>query len=435
MSANRLSGPGPDLTAASRPQIMVAQLGARLHYAVPVLLHRAGMLAHFFTDAYVGQGSLGHLFWRLLSLIPEVWQPVRLKRLGGRRVDGLPPEKVTALNLFGLRYHQALRRCRTLAEREKVQLAYDQEFCNLILRRRPLEGNAIYALASACWPLFQYAQTLGMKKILEQYSAAPLLDYQIVAEEHRRFPGWEPPYPGREVWEPRITLGEQEWSLADAIICPSRFVAQGLASLGQPAEKIAVLPYGVDLGQFQVHRHEWDGRRPLRVLFVGAVALRKGPQYLFQALKRLNSPQLTARLVGPVTIQAGYLRALYKNGELIGPVPRDQVQAHYQWADVFVFPSLCEGSALVTYEALAAGLPVITTANAGAVVRDGQEGFIVPLRDGEAVAEKLERLAADPGLLADLSRQARARAQEFSWERYGERLAAQVAAILAKSTV
>jgi glycosyltransferase involved in cell wall biosynthesis len=413
----------------------VAQLGARLHYAVPVLLARHGLLAHFFTDAYVGPGSRGHLFWRLLSLIPEVWQPFRLKRLGGRQVDGLPPEKVTAFNLFGLRYHQALRRCRTLAERERVQLAYGREFCKLILRRRPLEGNAVYAQASACRPLFQHAQGLGLKRILEQYSAPPLLDYEIVAEEHRRFPGWEPPYPGREVWEPRITLGEQEWSLADTIICPSRFVAEGLASLGQPAEKIAVIPYGVDVNRFQRHCRPWDGQRPLRVLFVGAVTLRKGPQYLYLALKKLNSRQLTARLVGPVTIKEGYLSALYKNGELIGPVSRDQVQTHYQWADVFVFPSLCEGSALVTYEALAAGLPVITTGNAGSVVREGQEGFIVPLRDSEAVAERLERLAADPGLLAALSRQARARAQEFSWERYGEKLAAQVAAILANSTV
>jgi glycosyltransferase involved in cell wall biosynthesis len=77
-------------------------------------------------------------------------------------------------------------------------------------------------------------------------------------------------------------------------------------------------------------------------------------------------------------------------------VTRQEVRRHYQWADVFVFPSLCEGSAMVTYEALAAGLPVITTPNAGSVVRDGVDGFIVPIRDAEAIAAKLDLLARDP---------------------------------------
>jgi len=102
------------------------------------------------------------------------------------------------------------------------------------------------------------------------------------------------------------------------------------------------------------------------------------------------------------------------------------VRRHYQWADVFVFPTICDSFGIVQVEALAAGLPVITTANAGSVVRAGIDGFIVPIRDAAAIAEKLDRLAADPDLLKKMSFAAVDRAREFSWEKYGERLVATV---------
>jgi glycosyltransferase involved in cell wall biosynthesis len=95
-----------------------------------------------------------------------------------------------------------------------------------------------------------------------------------------------------------------------------------------------------------------------------------------------------------------------------------------------VFPSLCEGSATVTYEALAAGLPVITTPHAGSVVRDGREGFVVPIRDVDALAARIDLLAGDPELVAQMSRAARQRSREFSWPRYGERLVSALQQIL-----
>ena len=108
--------------------------------------------------------------------------------------------------------------------------------------------------------------------------------------------------------------------------------------------------------------------------------------------------------------------------EVVGAVPRSQIGEHYSWADVFVLPSICEGSATVCYEALAHGLPVITTPNSGSVVRDGLEGFIVPIRDADAIADRLVRLTRSDGLLDAMSRNARARAMEFTVEKYGERL-------------
>jgi len=96
--------------------------------------------------------------------------------------------------------------------------------------------------------------------------------------------------------------------------------------------------------------------------------------------------------------------------------------AAYQQADIFVFPSLEEGSALVTYEAMACGLPVVTTPNAGSLVRDGVEGFIVPIRDPDALAERIEQLRADARLRQEMGRAARARAETLTWENHGQDL-------------
>ncbi len=104
------------------------------------------------------------------------------------------------------------------------------------------------------------------------------------------------------------------------------------------------------------------------------------------------------------------------------PVPHSEVEAHYAWADVFLLPSLYEGSATVIYEALRAGLPVVVTPNAGSVARDGQDGFVVPVRDSDAVVAALERLAADPDLRLALGRSAAARGAQFGLDAYGARL-------------
>src|SRR5262249_3767339 len=119
--------------------------------------------------------------------------------------------------------------------------------------------------------------------------------------------------------------------------------------------------------------------------------------------------------------------------EHLGRVSHAEVPARMAAADVFVFPSLFEGSAVVTYEALACGLPSIVTPNAGAVVRDGVEGFVVPPRDVAALADRMERLGSDLQLRATCAAAARARALEFDWPRYHAVLAHAIAQTLGQA--
>ncbi len=405
-----------------KPQIVVAHLGARMHYAVPVVLQQAGMLAQFFTDAYVGRGSAWQGLPRLAELLPARCRPAGLERLLGRRAEGIPPGKVTAFNLFGAAYTLAQSRAGTGESLERVYLEYGRRFAEMVRQHPRCAGQGLYTFLSMAQPLFRQASRHGLKCILDQFIAPWKILAQLLEEEHERWPGWETPSFWAAPSHDFLEAEEQEQHLADAIICPSEFVAQGLKSLDMPAQKIVVVPYGVEVERFSCDRRPWRGQRPLRLLFLGGVNLRKGVPYLYQALKRLNTTRIISRLVGPVDIEEPHRTLLSRQGELTGPVPRTEVRRHYAWADLFVFPSLCEGSAMVIYEAMAAGLPVITTPHAGSVVRDGREGFVVPVRDPEALAAKIDLMAADPELVARLSRAARQRSREFSWPRYGERL-------------
>ena len=411
----------------SHPQVLVAQIGARIGYGAPLLLHRAGMLAHLYVDTYVGRGSPWHMLAKLVPFIPEAWKLGAIKHLLVRQTAGLPPEVITAFNLFGLSYARALRRARDFTETEQATLGFGNRFCELVLRNKLRDGDAIYAFKNAALPLFQAAEQMGLYRILEESGAPTLIYHQLLAEEHRLWPGWESPYPGQEVFQPRIDMDRQEWSLADSILCGSTFVAQGLESLGVPPEKIKLVPYGMELSRFASISPPWDGHRPLRVLFLGRVSLGKGVQYLYEALKSLDTPAITARMVGPISLREPYRRLLAEHSELTGMVPHYEVHQHCHWADLLAFPTICDSFGMVQVEALAAGRPVIATPNAGSVVRDGVDGFIVPIRDSLALAQKIDLLARDPNLLTRMSQNARERVQEFSLERYGERL---VAAIL-----
>lgn len=412
------------------PQIVVAHLGARMHYSVPVVLERAGMLAQFFTDAYVGPGSAWQGLPRLAELLPAGYRPAGLKRLLGRRDEALPPDKVTAFNLFGAAYTLAQRRAGKGKPLERVFLKYGRRFAERVARHPLCAGQGVYTFLSMAQPLFQQASRQGMKCILDQFIAPWKILAQLLEEEYEKWPEWETTSFWAAPSHDFLEMEEQERHLADAIICPSEFVAQGLKSLDIPPHKIFVVPYGIEVDRFSVARRPWRGRRPLRLLFLGGVNLRKGVPYLYEALKGLDTTRIRTRLVGPVDIQKPYRDLLSDRVELVGPVPRTEVRQHYAWADVFVFPSLCEGSAMVTYEALAAGLPVITTPHAGSVVRDGREGFVVPVRDPESLAARIDLMAADPELVAQMSRAARQRSREFSWPRYGARLVSALQQIL-----
>lgn len=275
-----------------------------------------------------------------------------------------------------------------------------------------------------CWSNFslksmERAKALGVTTVMERPSSHTVDQNTFLDEEYGRF--LKRRYIDKDV-KRLMARSVQEVSLADYLIVPSEFCAESMARHGVDAKKIIQIPSGVDNVRFRTAPKEDD---TFRVLFMGQLCLRKGVQYLLEAWDGLKLPKSELVLVGMVSPDVKGVLERYGNNPTIKFLnyTHDYVKI-YHTASVFVFPSIEEGSALVNYEAMACGLPVITTYNSGPVARDGIDGFIIPIRDAGAIREKITELYEDGEKRQAMGVSARSHVEQFTWKRCTESLIA-----------
>ncbi len=255
------------------------------------------------------------------------------------------------------------------------------------------------------------AHARGMTTVVQRAASHPRWRLRLLREEYARW--------GRTFRPGLLNVYRSlaELAMGDYILVPSRYAQKTFEAHGFPAERLLWLPFGVNTRRFRPPANRPS--RPFRVLYVGTVTIGKGVPYLLQAWAMLGWRDAELWIVGRMARDMKPIIARYRTLpglRLWGH--RADVVPFYQQAHVFAFPSLDEGSALVTYEAMACGLPVITTPHAGAALTDGLEGVIVPIRDPQALAQALEALREDPQRRAEMGRRAREKACQLTWERH-----------------
>ena len=224
-------------------------------------------------------------------------------------------------------------------------------------------------------------------------------------------------------WKSRFLLERErfleEYELATLVVVLSEKAAESFRVAGFPDEKLFYLPRGVDVERFK------PGTRPpiFRAIFSGALIKRKGIHHLLEAWHRLNLRDAELWLLGSIHDEAKpYLKQFGRENVRVLGFKRD-LENYLNQGSVYVFPSRLEGSAKTIYEAAATGLPMITTREAGDVVRDGVEGIIVQPGDVDAIAAAIEHLYRHPEIVATMGGAARQRALEnFTWDHYRTRL-------------
>jgi glycosyltransferase involved in cell wall biosynthesis len=294
------------------------------------------------------------------------------------------------------------------------------------------ELDAVYAYEDSAATTFQRAKQQGILCLYDLPIAFYRTSHALLAQEAERFPDLASAL--QVTHEPtwKLERKEQEIQLADHIFVPSSFVENSLLEAGINKEKISVITFGAPIDYFQPQ----PKNDPLfRVLFVGRVEPRKGVHYLLQAWQELKFSQSELLLVGINDFPEGWLERYTEEIRYISSVPHASLNQYYSSANVLVLPSLVEGLALVQLEALACGIPLITTPNAGGsdIITDGIEGFIVPIRDTEMLKEKLEWCYQHPLELAEMGRAARRKAEQLTWERYRQKVASQMLQLLKHS--
>ena len=372
-------------------------------------LHKNGLLYQFQTGIAFGDNS-----WqaKLISYLPGSVK----NKLSNRIIHGVPGELI---KLHYLEEIKALRALKNGRKNEDVFFERNSNFQNNIPDEMIKSADVVIGFDTSSWILAKRCRQLGKPFILDVSIAHPYAKRAVYQEILNQYPDWA--FALEQKDQKMIDLELLEMELADKIVVASTFSKNSLISQGVAKDKIYVNPYGTDLNFFKpVEKHNTI----VNFVFVGLVDARKGIPVLLDAWKKIPKDKAKLTLIGPIseTVKA-LINKTAADITIKGRIPYDELPAELSTRDVLVFPSYFEGFALVIPECMAAGLTVISTPATCApdVIDDSINGYIIPCGNADVLAEKMLTLINNPTLLKTMQAEALKKAQQFTWDAYGDR--------------
>ncbi|MFV1977428.1 MAG: glycosyltransferase family 4 protein [Candidatus Scalindua sp.] len=288
------------------------------------------------------------------------------------------------------------------------------------------ESDICIAFAGFGLHTIKKAKEMGAITVIERGSAHMLYQTQILTEEHEKY-GLKFQHPSAKL----IDMSLEEYEEADYISIPSLFAKRTFLERGIPEEKLIHVPYGVHLDEFRQAQKEDN---IFRIVYAGGMTIQKGVHYLLQAYAELRLPGSELLLVGGMTEEIKLFFKKYRgNYRWVPHVSQKELYKYYSQASVFVLNSIQDGFGMVMPQAMACGLPVVCTKNTGGedIIKDGKEGFIIPIRDVEALKEKILYLYENSEISNEMGQLAKERVSKgFTWDDYGDRMIAKFHDIL-----
>ncbi|MCC6751750.1 MAG: glycosyltransferase family 4 protein [Deltaproteobacteria bacterium] len=340
---------------------------------------------------------------------------------------GIPDQKVDSLLANGI-YAQLVSHSAAWlddAARDRLARSVHHEFEVRLARHLPRDTEVFIGLSAFSLEAVRRARRQGAISVIDHGSIHQRLERQLQLEEREL---WGLPSAGHLPWEWMLEQQQEEFLEADWILTLSERAKRTLVSQGVPEEKIFPNNPGVNLTHFRPGVKHDD---VFRVIQVGGIHQGKGVQYLLRAFHELKLPRSELWFVGG-GLQSTSLKPVierYRADNVVfkGSFPQHELQQLYAQCSVFVLPSIADGFGMVVPQAMACGLPVIVTENTGAadIVTEGKSGYVIPIRDVEALKERLLRLYERPELREEMGRAAKTATESgCSWDDYGDRLVA-----------
>jgi hypothetical protein len=393
------------------PPWICCQIGAREHYAVPRALHRERALSVLITDAWA-----------------DTWLPWKFNpqtRAAERHHPEVPSDLVESFDWQLLRFELSVRRGLSGWQLIMARNEWFQNRAVAVLRgfrdRNPGTTYTLFSYSYAAKELFEFAKDSGWSTVLGQMDPGPA-EEKIVMNLQRQTGRADDASPAPpEYWD----NWRRECRLADRIIVNSAWSRQGLVSEGVTAEKIRVVPLAYDSPEgaanfVRKYPAIFDSVRPLRILFLGQVNIRKGVIETLAAVGKLANRPVEFWIVGDVQLDIPVEYRNHPQVKWFGAVPRGQAARFYRDADLFLFPTFSDGFGLTQLEAQAWSLPVIASRQCGEVVQQGVNGYLLSDVSAVAIVDTIEKVLAAPRVLVGLAE--RSRAEEFALEKLSNRL-------------
>jgi glycosyltransferase involved in cell wall biosynthesis len=398
-------------------RFLVGTIGHNPHIQnIAGALYEAGMLAGFYAGGVDHwDGSFARRFRKAAGeLVPQV-----NTRLARRRISSVPENLISAdWNWEGWRLFARYAGMGRVAEDwfwERSELALDRKCAEVI---RTSQCDAFFGVEHGALFSLEAARSAGKKAVVAFLSPHHQTRERWVDPQYDRFPELSTPTSRRlrEKAKQRDARRDQEARLADVIHCASSFTVRSLLAAGVPPEKTVMVPLGCP-AVASVQPIQSSSLRTVRFVFAGSVSVHKGAHLLLEAWKLLAPKSGEVHLYGAVHLPKSVIERAGAGVFLHGIVDRAEMDRAYRDATVLVFPTLCDGFGMVVAEALAHGVPVITTPNAGAadMIVEGRNGFLVSPGETAALAERIEWCFDHPQELRAMREEALAIARSWSW--------------------
>lgn len=303
---------------------------------------------------------------------------------------------------------------------------YDQWVAKQI--RRHTGAKAFIGWSGMSEHSIRQAKAQGLLTIVERGSSHICTQNDILREEYARF--------GQKFLIDQRVIDKElrEYELADYISIPSDFVRDSFLAHGIPAKKLIQNAYGTSSS---FHKKDIARDTKFNILYLGAISVQKGVIYMLEALKQLSIPaeNIGVYFIGGIKEEMKPIIEAHSlpSWTFLGHINHYDLPTYLSKMDVAVQPSLQDGFGMVIIQMLACGIPVIATTNTGGpdIIREGETGYIVPIRDPKAIAECIEFLYQNPEKLAEMQQAAPISVQQgFTWNDYGDRYVANLNNIL-----
>ena len=398
-------------------QWICCQLGAREHYAIPRVLHSQGKLKYLITDAWVKPRSVWHLSPNFcLSNLKERYD-LELKTADIKaHTNSLIAWEILQKYQNNYGWNKIISR---------NQWWQKQVIKNLSKIKPTTKNITLFVYSYAALDLLKYAKEQGWKTVLGQIDPG-IIEEKLVFQASKQYPQYQ---------SNLSTIPLQYWSnwreeltLADRIIVNSDWSNRALIQTGVNPDKIKIIPLAYQPPQVvkntqRVYPQKFNQQRPLKVLFLGQVIIRKGIAAILEAIKLLANRPIEFWFVGEIGIKIPTQLQNNRQIKWIGSVSRQTTQKYYQQADIFLFPTLSDGFGLTQLEAQAWGLPIVASEFCGSVVKDRINGLILPNVSGKVIANSLKLCLYNPQLLTQFSQAGYQTISNFNLSNLGQELA------------
>lgn len=369
---------------AEKLKVIVCQHGSRRRYAVARMLEKSDSLVSLYTDSYSNSplGILSSYLSKFLN-IPS------LNRLSNRKVIGIPKNKIKHCD-----YLHIVELFQKLLKINKNGFELYQQRNRILSKEMISWGvngtNVVYTMFRENIDFLKWTKGNNVKLAVDVFISP--ITHDILIEETKKLPSWKTDedlnnsHLLKENWE---TVAD----LADILICPSQWVADGVRACTPSAyHKVRVVPYGCSIDYKGLTNNPIKGR----VFFAGGDALRKGLYYLAVATTSLKNKglDLDVRVAGSLPSNV-VNDPVCRDLNFLGKLNKSEMEEEFLTAEVFTLPSLSEGFAGVVAESIAAGCPVVVTHEAGTPVINGKEGIIVEARNSHSLEMGLFKMLTD----------------------------------------